>query len=272
LFVGALTAFALSRPRALAPISCGLAAVGAPCLLVIQALEGPLYWREGLRFSVGHAELWGNTAFAAAAADRFGALVALPGVWTSLALAVAGGALGLGRRRDAPQICALAGAWAVYLLWATVFQNPDHLRHLSPIMLIGGLLLILAPRAPRGRAAVTIAAFAANMLACLSSLDISPHAAPPLQAAIARLAQAPRHSAVALNEGVETVRAALPRLEVYDMFYAADARFGLEHAAGKAFRLSTSPIAGACPAATFPGRVLGEQTLYLYQIRSAGQL
>ena len=268
LLAGAFLGCALVRPRVAAPLAIGAALVGLPALVVIYALEGSLYWSEGLRFLLGHAELWGDTAFSVGArrVGWGGAFVSDPWLFPVASLALAAISLALVRLRRSPALLAsIVGAFAVDLLWVAMFQNPDHLRHIAPLALLAALALVLAPRTARGLALATCCALTVNFAVLAKTVELSAEAPPPLQRAADRLAQAPRGSAVATNEGVETLRAQLQRLRVYDTYYEADSAFGLATAPGAAYRLSTSRRPSGDLIVLFPGRFAGEKTLYLYE-------
>ena len=269
LLIGAAAGFVLARPSAALPIAAGAALVAIPAILGLLAIEGSLYWAEGLRFVSGHAEIWGNTSFSASE-RAFGwseALHAVPWSMPAVGLAVAAmTSLALRLRDSSGLFAAILCAFAGDLAWVALFQNPDHLRHLAPLALLAGLALVLAPRGAGWRAVATCVAIGANLAITASTLNGAPTQPPALQRAIDRLAQAPEGSAVASNEGVGTLRAQLTHLRVYDIFYKSDSDFGLSLAAGEAFRLSTTRIPGATPIATYAARVLGETPLILYRV------
>jgi hypothetical protein len=203
-------------------------------------------------------------------------------------------------------MAAIALAFAADAVWVALMQNPDHLRHLAPLAVLGGLLVVLVPRrgdarpcfetlaaqAPQHEAgriggaphsagasrrvrglfgmAPIILLLALNVFTVARTLDPTPGAAPPLARAADVLRRAPAGSAVALNEGVAVLRAALPAMHVYDMQAPADAALGLASARGAAFRLSTTPL-DSVPLAVFAGRAAGEETMYLYRVGRGGK-
>src|ERR1019366_5512377 len=155
--------------------------------------------------------------------------------------------------------------------WIAVFQNPDHLRRLAPLAILGGIVLVLvAAEEPLRRwSAAGVALLLAAEIGALASSDAL-HATdrpPPLAAAEAWLFAEPSGTAVATNDGVAVLRASLPQARVYDGHYPADADLGLATAEGPAFRLTGTPDADRMPVATFPGRFPGERTLTLYRAK-----
>jgi hypothetical protein len=48
-------------------------------------------------------------------------------------------------RGAAPALMAASMAFIAHAVWVAAFQNPDHLRHLAPLAVLGGLLLATAP-------------------------------------------------------------------------------------------------------------------------------
>ncbi|MEX6505492.1 hypothetical protein [Jiella sp. M17.18] len=278
LFAGALGGLALTRPRDLLPIVGGALLVGVPALLFLFAREGTLLITEGLRFTVGHTLVWGNTLLAPLAADD-GWLDALGRVPFGRALAaatlIAAAAAAVSRPRREPVVAALLGAFAAHLVWVVLMQNPDHLRHLAPLPFLAAVLAPVALAPASGRSSTAARAAGAIVIAGLFALQIAVSAAtlapgvalaPPLQQAARFLRSAPSGTALATNEGVAVLRESLPAIRVYDMHYPADAAFGLAQAPGEALRLSTMPLPGSRPFRTFAARSVGEQTLYLARL------
>lgn len=252
-------------PRATLPLVVGLTAVVLPCAIVLLVLE-PLYLSEGWRFVMGHTLFWGNTPFSEA--PRGGTWwVVLRGVPTlplPLLLSAAAALAALVRPgRAGPATTAAAAAFLGHGLWIAGFQNPDNLRHLVPLLIFGPLVLCLMQGMPAKIAAGVC--LVAEVAALAAYTTFSPAAPPPLEAAATALANVAPDSAVATNLGVAVLRANLPRLRVYDSFYAADAVLGLSLAGGEGLRLtSTAP---ANPITSFPARFLGERSLWLTDAR-----
>ncbi|HVW54357.1 MAG TPA: hypothetical protein VHC00_01620 [Rhizobiaceae bacterium] len=262
----ALISALVTTPRIWKPLLIGALTVVVPVIAVISALEGTLYLQEGLRFFVGNATLWGNTPFAAKPQhdNWFVAIAALPGDLLLIGSALLSALVAVWRLRTSPATAAAAFALLGHALWIAAFQNPDHLRHLAPIMVLGGLLLAMMRFPDRKQACFPAAAlYALAELYCLASTtDFHASRLPPLAAAIAYLREQPK-AAIATNNGVFTLRTLLPRNHIYDMHYPADARLGLATAKGPAYRLTTTAPASGDAAMIFPSRFAGEETMWL---------
>jgi hypothetical protein len=265
---GAFVAVVVVRPRWVLSILAGAAAALLPVALVVYAAEGALYLQEGLRFLLGHTAIWGNTAFApevhreswwtAAGAIPFAALLA--------PLLLAGAVVALRQRSRPPALTAAIAAFVCHAAWIAAFQNPDHLRHLAPLAILGGIIFVSAvtqvDRLPRIALVAALLAAETGALIVVDPLATVGQSS-SLAAAQAWLA-ARQPVAIATNEGVFTLRQALPNARVYDMYYAADAALGLATASVPAFRLTGTPVPDANAAAVFPARFPGERTLWLY--------
>jgi hypothetical protein len=238
--------------------------------VVVLALEGPLVVGEGARFFAGNALIWGNTPFApeGQSGGWLNVISSLPFGWAAAALVVVGIAAALPLARRSPALAAAVGAFAAHAAWIALFQNPDHLRHLAPLAVLGGLIVAVACAEPPRRwwrAALVVLLLAAETGGLVASGAWSRGGPPPLAAAEVWLAAEPAGTAVATNEGVFLLRDEVRAVRVYDMHYPADAALGLATAGGPAFRLTATPLAGTPAAAIFVGRFPGERTLMLYR-------
>jgi hypothetical protein len=266
LLAAALIGALITTPRIWKPLLLGALTVTIPVIAVMFALEGTLYFQESLRFFVGNATLWGNTPFAAQPqhGNWFAAIAALPGGIVLIGLSLVSAFVAVRRFRSSPAALAAAFALLGHSLWIAAFQNPDHLRHLAPIMILGGLLLSVV-RLPNRRQMPFLAAalFALAELYCVGrTVDFHARRLPPLARAVAVLREEPK-ATIATNNGVFALRALLPRNRIYDMHYPADARLGLATAKGPAYRLTTTAPASGDTNMVFPGRFAGEETMWL---------
>jgi len=243
-----------------------------PTAAVMLVIE-PLYLTEGLRFTEGHALIWGNTPLSRGphGDNWFEAIAAMPaGLWLVSADAV-GVVVALRYARGlAAAPLAILVALLAHAAWIAGFQNPDSLRHLAPLLLLGGLLIVLiAPRLRGLGIPLTVLCGLFQIWSLVSGTELRPSEPPPLQSAITYLRGQGQGAAVATNQGVFLLRDALPATRVYDMHYPADAALGLATATGPTFRLTSTSQSENEPATTFPGRFIGEPTLYLYRTNSA---
>jgi len=273
LLAGAAAGALVVEPRLFWPALAGGLAVVLPTLGVMLGFE-PLYFAEGMRFTAGHALIWGNTPFSAGGPNGswLETLAGLPGGLALVLLLAVATLVSLSKlRRDPPAMAAATVALLAHGIWIVAFQNPDSLRHLAPLLVLGPVVVVgVAGTLPRiGMAAVGLC-FAIELWSGFSLLDLSIDARPPLAAAQQWLGSQPAGAAIATNEGVFLLRAVLPSSRVYDMHYPEDARLGLGLAAGPAYRLTSTPLVGQSPLATFKGRFAGEPTLWLYRVPKAG--
>lgn len=240
--------------------------------LVVMIIQEPLYFAEGRRFLLGHAQIWGNTALSpdphgswwvSLSRHPIPAFGVTAGGLATLSLALRWHHLGAAPR------ALVAGFWA-HALWIALFQNPDNLRHLAPLGVLG--LVAVAIRA--GQARVGRVAFALVLCAELAGLVLrvnpDPWALAPLAAATQRLEQLERTAklppVLITNAGVHTLRARLP-MRIYDAHYTADAGLGACLARGQTWRLSlTPPATEDDPQYRFPGRFPAERDLHLYRV------
>ena len=264
LFVAAAAGAVVASRRIALPAIAGGLAVLAPVVAVIAALEGAAYMDEAARFLAGHATLWGNTPFAEAAHGNWlAALAAIPTGVPLAALIITVVAWASARLRTAPPaLVAAVAAFVAYAAWIVAFQNPDQLRHLAALAVLGGLIVaMLVPRtAFAGPAAALMLGL--EVLALVAGTTFDPRAAPPLTGAIEWLDGQSATPTVATNLGVEALRSALPTSRIYDAYYAGDMALGLATASGPAYRLTTTPLAQP-PIATFRGRFAGEPGLLI---------
>jgi hypothetical protein len=195
------------------------------------------------------------------------ALAAIPFAIPVAVLILAGVIAAILARPRVPAFVAAITAFIVHAVWIVAFQNPDHLRHLAPLAILGGILFVVALSAEayaRVRV-VAVAVLVAGEIAVLAAAGVPFGAVRPPPLAAAEMWIADRQiPVVATNEGVFTLRAGLPGTRIYDAHYAGDASLGLSVAAGFAFRLTGTRLEGVPPAAVFPARFPGERTLWLY--------
>jgi hypothetical protein len=268
--LGGAAAGALAvAPRLFWPACAGFLGVVLPALAIMLAIE-PLYFSEGLRFTAGHALIWGNTPFSAG--GRSGSwletLAGLPGGLALAVLLAVAAVVSLSRLRTGPPALAAATiAIFAHGIWIVAFQNPDSIRHLAPLLVLGPLVLAFTAKArPRVGMAAVVLCLGLEFWSGLSPLRGSIDAPPPLVAAERWLGGQPVGTALATNDGVFLLRGALPAVRVYDMHYPEDARLGLALAAGPTYRLTSTQVPGQLPLATFAGRFAGEPTLWLYPV------
>lgn len=276
----AAAAFAIC-PRRLWPIWPGGAAIVLPSAAAL-VLHEPLIWAEAARFVQGHALIWGNTAFSDQPHRGWGTVLAaqpaLALVLGALTLAV----IALPLARETPGAtgrAALKGGFVAHALWVALFQNPESLRHLAPLLVLGGVaaaLLLARPRAdaprarlaaPRARLAATAGLIALCLAAHLSATRLAPASLPPLEQAARYLEARPDRAGAVLatNHGVQLLRARLPDIAVQDRHYPGASALALGLARGPGWRLNSTPETDRPAEALFAPRFPGEPALWLFR-------
>ncbi len=261
-----------AQPALWRGLGTGFALVIAPVAAFLLIHE-PLYLREGLRFTEGHALIWGNTPFSdlPRPATWPETVQRIPGGWLLLGLLALGALLALrrGGHQDRAARWATGAGFVGHALWTWGFQNPESLRHLAPLLVLGPVIWGLQlPGLPARIVMGPVMGLGAAGLALTAAPD--PRAAAPSQR-VATWASA-TDATLATNEGVSLLRAALPNARIYDQHYRADAALGLQLAPGAAFRISYTALPGRRPAQVFPRRFAGEHTLYAYARPPADQI
>ncbi|WP_129140004.1 hypothetical protein [Modicisalibacter coralii] len=242
-------------------------------LAFVWQADGHAYVAEGWRFVMGHFLIWGEAAGARDAHTSWPGALREAGVqgviWALLGLVVALATPWLTRHRPALRPWLLL--WWLALAWTALAQNPQHLRHLLPLVALGGLLAVAALRAllPRYLATGLLAALLLGQGTLLvGALAGAPRLA-PVQQAIAYLRHHPGDSQLVTHHEVELLRAALPRLGVTDAYYHGDAAIRLR--AGSWRLVSTAALVKAFDGrrcAFFPARLTGDTPLWLVHTRA----
>lgn len=277
LVLAAATGASITAPRMFWPLWLGMGMVLGPVIIGLFALE-PLYLIEGARFVQGHAEIWGNTALTSQAHQSWAttlfehplvaillsietlAMVTLPMMKTS---------------QGRPARMALAAGFFGHLFWTLWFQNPNSLRHLVPLLVLGGVGLAVWSSHSQRRQLVAVLAIAIGVLSLAQRTNLSPTALPPLIAVTKFLAAEPTREPTTLvtNYGVQLMRSKLPNAHVYDAYYTGSTALGTSLSQGSIWRLSGTKPFSTAPLDTslaipFHGRFLGERRLWMQKIRA----
>mgnify|MGYP000609606313 CR=1 FL=1 len=121
--------------------------VGAACLIFILSKDGFAYFSEGLRFTQGHLDIWGNTytkldrgaqldivyQWLEQLADKIG-LFTLTSLLAAMALSL------IDKKVPIKIASFIASSYFIVMLFT---QNPDNLRHFAPVFFLGIMLLIV---------------------------------------------------------------------------------------------------------------------------------
>ena len=121
-----------NKKKALLVASVPILVVALLSLFFLMSKDGVAYFSEGIRFTQGHFLIWGNTS-----AEQQSSVWA----WSSHIIKLMGGlgvflliaTLLLSLFDKAYFIKALAILTVIYLIYILVAQNPDNIRHFSPV-------------------------------------------------------------------------------------------------------------------------------------------
>lgn len=210
--------------------------MGLAALLFVWSANGAGYFVEGWRFFVGHFTIWGD-----AVGDRSSgvswprSLLQAGGSGLLWGGSIVGGMLcipWLHRRRPDMRPWLLLAATA--LAWAALAQNPDHLRHLIPVIVfVWGLLLAASFRLDWLKARRwVLAGMLVVQLVHYGLVSLRSPNLPPIQQAIQYLSR-PHQIASQLvsHQAPDLLRERLPKLGIIDAYYAGDAALAMQEGA-----------------------------------------
>lgn len=282
-----------ARRTALMRLLWPIVLIGLACLLFLLAQDGLAWFAEGKRFVLGHFQIWGHSALSEpdAPAHWLDQLHERIGLAPGLLL---GASIVLGLIQKDRAIRWLSAVAGIYLGVMLLTQNPHNLRHVAPVFFIGLLLLVVV--ADRCGSWLASAPFSQRLASfpersrrehLLRSLVlvvplgvmgssfvpiwIAATSASPMLAAIAYLkdrAQAGTDAALGVNHQVNLVRAELPHLAIYDLYYPSQL-FMLRHRAhAQRWRLSTTELHDSFYRLEqqFMWRFPTERSVYLYRL------
>ncbi len=262
----------IARPRRSAVLVLGIALIAVPALSIMFAVEGWNYVLEGWRFFQGHLFLWGNTAFAERdAVSWFTVFHQQPLIAALVAMyIIASGALLVVRSVDLWGSAVLA-AFVMALAWTLIMQNPENLRHLAPILLLGSMLLSrLAAQSSFGLA-LAGSALLVNITVLAGSTNVQ-GAPSPLQQAEQLIDEQRDEALVLTRHGVRYLRDHLQMARVYDLAMPAAALSAVRSHRGELYRITSTPIDQCASEHSshqrLPARVLGETGLWLVEVKT----
>ena len=259
-------------PRCRILLPFGACLVLGPAFAVVYALEGvPCVW-AGLNFIRGHVRGWGNTIFAvhASSTDWLDTIADLPGGSVIAILVIAAFLAIMFQHGRVMMPTILGGAFAGHSLWVFLMQNHQNTRHLAPLILLGELMIVLAPVRTGAKAVLIAAGLATNVYALVGGAVYDPALTAPLDRAAQMLQDRPVSTAIVTNEGVELLREHLPRHHIYDLAKPGAVLLDLLKTGNEAYRVSTTDP-GFGPRTVFKGRVPGEKTVYVYRMCHASK-
>lgn len=118
--------------------------VGFALLVFLVAQEGMLIFHEAARFTYGHMYVWGNTSLTTSGGVTEWAFAIWSHPWLTATMAIQfmSAIVAIPKRLDTSEYLINVGYWAA-LIWTILFQNPDNLRHLAPVLCFGALSISL---------------------------------------------------------------------------------------------------------------------------------
>ncbi|AGH81951.1 hypothetical protein PCNPT3_10065 [Psychromonas sp. CNPT3] len=284
-----------SKWRTYLQMSVFIVLIGVISLLFIIAHDGLAYFDEGMRFTLGHFLIWGNTAqgehnsllqWFITLRENFGLLgicallLVLPysfykgyKVFKTQQTHVDVGAL---CARQSALIALLATLnWA----WISLAQNPDNVRHFGPILCLG--IVLICTQIQQVNKYLTVFKWQINLgmtMALCLMLYVVQWVYPsyqktvklaPIQQAMLWLKKHPESKVLGSNYSVNLLRASMPGFSVYDMYYPSSTwalKKESEDSAQRVWQLSATKSMQQRWIAQFPPRFMGERHLFLYQI------
>lgn len=252
----------LRTPTVAIAVLCGAGLVTLPAAFVLWAAEGWGYIAEGRRFLEGHLFIWGNTAFASAEESAGWQDVAAYYPAIAVLLLLYGVAVASGLRNDRVMLSKQAAqvAFPVMVLWTAVMQNPENLRHLAPLLILGGLAVATLPGSAVLRNITVLVCLALNLVLLMQTTQLRPGPAPIYSAAKAMNACSPE-AFLLTNRAADLLRHHLDRARVYTLAEYGAATAAMSGSDLPVYRLCAAHRPDATNGTVFPARFMGEQTV-----------
>lgn len=265
-----------ARRTALARLLWPILLIGLACLLFLLSQDGLGWFVEGQRFVLGHFQTWGHSVVSEpdAPAHWLEQVRERIGLFPSLLLG-ASLLIGLSQKQRAVRWLSVVAGLSLGVMLLT--QNPYNLRHVAPVFFIGLLLLVVVAdrcgnwlASTRLRRLVLVLPLGVMGSSFVPTWLAAPSASPML-AAVAYLkdrAQAGSNPALGVNHQVSLVRAELPQLAIYDLYYSSQLFLLRQREHAERWRLSTSELNDSFYRLEqeFPWRFPTERSLYLYRV------
>ncbi|MRI32798.1 hypothetical protein EOPP23_07350 [Endozoicomonas sp. OPT23] len=245
----------------------GVILVAVPCLLFVLAKDGFAYFEEGLRFTQGHFQIWGNTVSSSLPNwQQWLNTLVTAFSWPFIAVTLL--SLTVGLIQCSSRFITLI--IVVYLGWILLAQNPDNLRHFAPVLLLwlSVLTFQLQQLIVIFKTILSLVIATVYLSLFTSQISFAVLDAPAQQATdwFKEHSQSPEKDfnrrVLGTNYAVSTLREELPDWQIYDMYYPSS-ELVLRQQQG--YRLSGTKQTDLQLIAEFPGRFTGEKKLYLYQ-------
>jgi len=245
-----------------------------PLLLVfiyMYSKDGMALFEEGIRFVHGHFMVWGNTSLSGVDRGSWWRALSLRlgGGWVLIMLSVTllSGCCFLWYKLK-PARCLIVSFVSI-LTWTLLFQNPDNLRHLLPLIVLSTLLVALTAAQILKLFSKLISVLLLGVITILLLANIQLESSPPaIHQALNWLNSQPVEGSygrvIITNEGVELVRDFQKKRRVADAWYKQQSEWLWLNGA---WRLSFSSLEGlGNPVKIFPRRFVGEHTIFVYHL------
>jgi hypothetical protein len=262
------------RGRAFVEAATPILIIGGISALFLLSRDGMAYFDEGVRFTQGHFDIWGNTSAADSSAlmswthqacSSFGMLV-------SVVMVAAMCSAPFIRHHKVQQCGWLALSYAAYIL---VAQNPENVRHLVPVLLLSLVIfyqqLYLVNLSEIRRRILIITITATLVISSIGPLATVVSRDTPIQQAVDYIKlSAENRQVVGTNYSVNLLRNQLKQVSVYDMYYSSSEAQLLANAkqGASVWRMSSSPLKERIYhlKASFMARFPAERSLFLYAV------
>ncbi len=287
--------------------------IGIICLIFVCFYDGMAYFDEGLRFTQGHFNIWGNTVSEQESIiwqwfnnlnSSFGFLfvhfILFTFLYIPLTIFSFSKRINIFKRsKKYRSLIVISFTALVYWGWITVAQNPDNLRHWSPVLI---LFFIVFPvlshqalssycekinRLKSDYIFLILLVFIPSIFSIYNvsgksifisskqqpnqneSIKLEPVKQAPIQQAISWIINNPDAENIGINYSVNLVKEQVKNRIIYDMYYPSN-RYELQKKAKiksrSSWRISGSELNQHRLVRTFSARFVGEKTLYLYTI------
>lgn len=240
-------------------------------LIYMYSKDGLALFEEAFRFIKGHFLIWGNTSLSEVSRDTWWRVLAdyMGGDWIllmlSLVLLMSCVVVWVKNKRAQSVVISFLSI----LVWTLLFQNPDNMRHMLPVVVLGAIIFALM--------VAVLTALGCRLVLLLAVLLITfatvhknqwQYSAPAIHQGLIWINNHSiegRYGGVIItNEGVELAREYQAKRRVADAWYKQQA---LWLWAGGAWQMSYKPLKGyGEPVAIFPRRLAGEHATYVYRL------
>lgn len=257
-----------------------IAIIGCVSLLFILQHDGMAYFEEGVRFTQGHFEIWGNTA----EGNQSQIIQWVKGLMSAYGLVILSSIFILliwslktvfkkpsEQQLKARYVGMISVIALIYWVWITLGQNPDNLRHWAPVLVLVIIVFSMSFCSMFWQNKKGVVPLFVILLFIVTGdkLTVEQSRQAPIQQAIAWFEVHPEASMIGTNYSVNLLRDRLGERAVYDMYYPSS-NIKLHEAAlvspESAWRISGTVLEKGILVQQFSARFIGERTLYLYQI------